>query len=73
MKILAKLPKIEKTHLAKKITVRWVQGRNVWQAYHGGRYISGANGIDADEAIRQLSFWHTFDEENVSVIDTLED
>jgi len=73
MKILFELPKIEKAHLSYKITVRWVQGRNVLQAYHGGRYVSGAKGIDAEEAIRQLSFWHTFDEENVSVVDTLED
>ena len=52
-----------KTKLPKgKLSLRWVQARNVIQCYLSGRYLDGCNGGTDEEAIEALISYYEVDE-----------
>jgi len=57
MKIINQTNREKPTLPKGKISVRWVHSRVLYQAYAGGRYLSGAVGSTEEEA---LSMVHEF-------------
>ena len=53
-----------------KVSVRWNQGRGVYQLYVGGKYVDAVSGNNMDEVVEQLDSYYDYDKSRLEGVTT---